>query len=182
MAMFRAKNENAIRGIQDRFECCGLMTTKDKAWPFPDKKHTVSPCEETFGRTKSCLGEWRQAQQVNAGLFLLVAIVVFIVKLVVILFLITGSSWSMDRSWIRSLRYRNGVRRDDVNGRRVSRRLIDGGESSADGGEVEVYRDDVEGPDRGQESGPRVQPSALGAAEGDNIWRERESASAPGVA
>jgi len=72
------RNAKAIRDIQNAFECCGYRTVKDRAWPFTE--HTASPCSSTLDRTKSCAGDWRKATQVTAGLFLLVAVVVFIVK------------------------------------------------------------------------------------------------------
>ncbi|KAI7354450.1 hypothetical protein KC354_g11121 [Hortaea werneckii] len=38
-ALRSAKDADSIRKIQDAFNCCGLMSTKDMAWPFPDKAH-----------------------------------------------------------------------------------------------------------------------------------------------
>lgn len=52
------KNTEAIRSIQDRYECCGLRSIVDRAWPFPDKTHSVHACEQTYGRTQSCLAQW----------------------------------------------------------------------------------------------------------------------------
>ena len=76
--LFVARDERSLKTIQDSFDCCGFKTPKDRAWPFREQK--PSPCAEALGRTKSCLGEWKKAEQVNAGLFLLVALVVFIIK------------------------------------------------------------------------------------------------------
>lgn len=72
------ENERAVKDIQDAFNCCGFTTVKDRAWPF--SKRVASSCAETFGRTKSCAGPWRKAEQTTAGLFLLVAVVVFCIK------------------------------------------------------------------------------------------------------
>lgn len=52
------KNAGTIRGIQDRYECCGLHSAVDKAWPFPDKTHGVKACQEAYGRQQSCMGQW----------------------------------------------------------------------------------------------------------------------------
>ena len=50
------------------------------AWPFPDNRHTANACAETFNREQGCLGEWRKDVQITAGLLLLVAVVVFLLK------------------------------------------------------------------------------------------------------
>jgi len=72
--LYVRRNENAVKNIQNAFECCGFRTVKDRAWPFTDQ--STSPCAVTLGRTKSCAGDWRKAEQVTASLFLSVAIVV----------------------------------------------------------------------------------------------------------
>ena len=78
--LFSSKNGEVIRRIQDRHQCCGLRNKHDKAWPFPDKRHTVNACADTFNRERGCLGEWRKDVQITAGLLLLVAVVVFLLK------------------------------------------------------------------------------------------------------
>lgn len=75
--LFRQKNEKAIRTIQDSFDCCGLNSVVDRAFPFSGNR---SECANIYGRDKSCFAEWRKAEQTNAGLFLLVAFVVFVIK------------------------------------------------------------------------------------------------------
>jgi hypothetical protein len=77
-SLFAGKNERAIKAIQDAFNCCGFHNVKDRAWPWGIAHPSV--CGETFGRNKACMGEWRKAEQVNAGLFVLVAVVVFVIK------------------------------------------------------------------------------------------------------
>ncbi len=77
LLLYREKDEKAIRAIQDRFNCCGLNSVFDRAFPFSGGR---SECSRVFGRDKSCFGEWRQAEQLSAGLFLLVALVVFMIK------------------------------------------------------------------------------------------------------
>jgi hypothetical protein len=76
MKLFAAKDGDAIRAIQDSFKCCGLRTVKDKAFPWG----SPSQCSEVFGYTRSCLKRWRKAEQINAGLLLLVAVIVFVLK------------------------------------------------------------------------------------------------------
>ena len=78
--LFSNKNAEVVRRIQDRHQCCGLHSTVDKAWPFPDKGHPVTACREAFNRRQSCFGGWRQDEQITAGLLLLVAVVAFLLK------------------------------------------------------------------------------------------------------
>ena len=79
-ALFRSKNSQAIRTIQDRHECCGFNTVQRMAWPFPDASHTAKACVEAFGRNRACAGAWRQDLQITAGFILLVALVSFLLK------------------------------------------------------------------------------------------------------
>lgn len=78
--LYSNKDAGAITRIQDAHNCCGLHTAWDKAWPFPDKYHGVDACMKTFHRQKSCLGDWRQDEQIYAGLLLFVALMTFVVK------------------------------------------------------------------------------------------------------
>lgn len=73
--LYRAKDRTAIKAIQDSLNCCGFNSVKDKSWPFVDP----ATCSDVFGRSNSCVGAWRQAEQTNAGLLLIVALVVFLV-------------------------------------------------------------------------------------------------------
>jgi hypothetical protein len=75
--LYAQKNEKAIRTIQDSLDCCGLNSVVDRAFPFSGGR---SKCAEIYGRNKSCFADWRKAEQTNAGLFLLVASVVFLIK------------------------------------------------------------------------------------------------------
>ncbi|KAM0806137.1 hypothetical protein BDR22DRAFT_791199, partial [Usnea florida] len=78
--LFSDRNAEAIRSIQDQFQCCGFRSVQDRAWPFPGRDHTAKACVEAFGRSSSCLGSWRQMEQVTGGLILLIAIVTFLLK------------------------------------------------------------------------------------------------------
>jgi len=75
-----AKDETAIKKIQDTFDCCGFNTVLDRAWPFPSDGVDDKECQRRFHRTQSCAGPWRQAEQTNAGVFLIVAAVIFVGK------------------------------------------------------------------------------------------------------
>lgn len=80
MQLFRSKNEGAIRRIQDAFDCCGFKSTLDMAWPFVAKNIGAGECVARYRRNTACEAAWRQTEQVNAGLLLLVATVVFAIK------------------------------------------------------------------------------------------------------
>lgn len=74
------KDGAAIKRIQNRFDCCGFNSLKDRAWPFPDKEVGVGECQKRYDRTQSCAGPWRQAEQINAGLLFTIAAVIFVIK------------------------------------------------------------------------------------------------------
>lgn len=78
--LFSNKNADVIRRIQDRHQCCGLHSVRDRAWPFPDRSHTAAACLEAFGRQRSCFGGWRQDEQITGGLMLLVVVAAFLLK------------------------------------------------------------------------------------------------------
>jgi hypothetical protein len=78
--LWMSKDGAAIKRIQNRFDCCGFNSVKDRAWPFPDKEVDVEECRKRFDRTQPCAGPWRQAEQINAGLFFTVAAVIFVTK------------------------------------------------------------------------------------------------------
>ncbi|KAI9833202.1 MAG: hypothetical protein M1819_003825 [Sarea resinae] len=194
--LYRSKDGDAIRRIQDRFQCCGFNTRVDRAWPFPHGRpgdgFGPNQCERMYeGRNRACGGPWRQAEQTHAGLFFLVAAVVFLVKAIILIVMLSknanGTSSHLT-SWMhRSLKqYTNGGGggggdiEDSPN-----RRLIDEGPSRAatDEQEHEPYHDStdaaikdglaagsdaVNGRGNGSsDSRPRVQPSGL-LASGDH--------------
>ncbi|OIW27795.1 hypothetical protein CONLIGDRAFT_646024 [Coniochaeta ligniaria NRRL 30616] len=57
-----------IRRIQDAFDCCGLNSVRDRAWPFPNKANPQPGCASQFGRTASCAGPWTRALQTTGGI------------------------------------------------------------------------------------------------------------------
>ncbi len=80
--LFRGKDENAIKAIQDTYNCCGLHSTVDKAFPFPGGNNDVHACEKAFGRTKPCFGAWKRGEKTTASLISLVAIFAIAIALV----------------------------------------------------------------------------------------------------
>lgn len=73
--LFGAKDERAIRAIQEAFQCCGFRTVKDMAWPFPP---TAVQCSSKFDRSLACQVPWTNALQrsaaVNFGAMVAVAV------------------------------------------------------------------------------------------------------------
>lgn len=78
--MFRAKDGQAIRTIQDAFQCCGFVSTRDMAWPFPDSKHESNACVVRYERDQACLEPWRHEEQKIAIILLVVPLAVFLWK------------------------------------------------------------------------------------------------------
>jgi hypothetical protein len=70
LSLYRAKDGDAIRTIQDTLKCCGLHKTYDKAFPFPDKEHDIHSCEERFGWSQSCFEGWRGQEQSMSGVLM----------------------------------------------------------------------------------------------------------------
>ena len=67
-AYFESRNVKAIRAIQDRFKCCGLLNTKDRAWPLKDHNYGDDTCQLQLGYQGSCLVPWSKAQRFTSWL------------------------------------------------------------------------------------------------------------------
>ncbi|KAF2107344.1 hypothetical protein BDV96DRAFT_616965 [Lophiotrema nucula] len=85
-SLFRKKDEEGIRAIQDAYHCCGFVNSHDRAWPFPDKSHTAHACEEAFGRTQGCFRPWKAEEQNMAGILMGVVGLVFLWQMAIITF------------------------------------------------------------------------------------------------
>lgn len=74
--LFRAKDDQAIRTIENSLRCCGLNSLHDRAWPFPSQNHQVDvrACERTLGYTSRCADPWRRQQQIAAGMIVLASL------------------------------------------------------------------------------------------------------------
>nr|POE96396.1 hypothetical protein CFP56_56446 [Quercus suber] len=83
LTLYRAKNGKAIASIQDAFQCCGLASPLDMAFPFKDKTHGDNTCMVRYERRTGCLGAWNREER----------------KVVVIL--ASSSDWSRLPSTIR---------------------------------------------------------------------------------
>jgi len=170
MKLVVADDGDAVRAIQDSFKCCGFKTVKDNAFPWGKP----SPCQDIFHYTKSCLKAWRKAEQVNAGLLLLVAVVVFVLKVISVIALLSGSSWTHSK-WARLFnQFRNQAAEEPEGDNRANmRRLIEEGIGA------ETYQDEpsegfspraLEASSEHHEEGPRVVQSSL--LDSGNEWRD----------
>ncbi|KAH7359932.1 hypothetical protein BKA66DRAFT_426415 [Pyrenochaeta sp. MPI-SDFR-AT-0127] len=91
--LFRQKDDEAIRKIQNAFECCGFTNPRDMAWPFPDKTHDQHSCENAFHRNNGCMGAWKAEEQKLAGLLIGVVGMVFIWQFAIIAIPTQRESW-----------------------------------------------------------------------------------------
>ena len=70
-ALFTSKNVRAIKSIQEAFNCCGLHSTVDRAWPFPDINRGGRACIELYrDRRQSCEQPWQQQEGKVLGIWL----------------------------------------------------------------------------------------------------------------
>ena len=78
--LYQNKDGDAVRRIQNAFQCCGLHSVLDMAWPFPGGGIGPDACRVNYGRTRSCFEAWRREEQMVGSLMLVVVISVFIWK------------------------------------------------------------------------------------------------------
>lgn len=190
--LFRSKDAQSVKSIQDAFECCGFRSVKDMAWPFPP---VDIACAQRFERELPCQGPWTSALQRSAGVELGVVIVVAILqvrkppmRLRHGVICADGSSTQIaslvfpqqfaarfnESSWRRFF----GGRRPhgSATGPSPSRPLITGGEASTEEADEEVgHAAQTNGYhygalDERNGDGPRIEPSSL--RQDGNAWRD----------
>lgn len=93
LSLFRAKDGDAIKTIQDTFKCCGLHSKVDKGFPFSHGKDNVPLCEKKFGWSQGCFESWRGAEQSMSGVLMGVVGLVVIWQLVIVVAPSTRSPW-----------------------------------------------------------------------------------------
>ncbi|KAM0721027.1 hypothetical protein Q7P37_003312 [Cladosporium fusiforme] len=94
--MFRGKDAEGIRAIQDALACCGLRSAADMAWPFPGAGRSGRECEARFddGVVPRCLDGWRGEEKAVGGMLVGVAVGVFVWKVLLLIVPTSGShSW-----------------------------------------------------------------------------------------
>ncbi|KAF4343687.1 hypothetical protein FBEOM_2360 [Fusarium beomiforme] len=156
MSMFRAHDAGSIRRIQDAFDCCGLNSIRDRAYPFPGT--APSNCAETYGRSSACREPWSGALQTLSLLDLAVVLGVGLIQMLGLFLAKKDSSW-----WSNWRSHDRG----QTNHHHESRRplLIDRERDVTEEGEIAPER--LERPPQGygsvpeNEQGPRVVPSSV---------------------
>lgn len=95
--LFQHHNVNAIRGIQDALECCGLRTPLDQPWPFPDH-HGATACRDNFGRDRSCETLWTRREVLVLAVWIAVGASGLVVKAMFVLLQMNRPAWFQDES------------------------------------------------------------------------------------
>lgn len=62
------------------FECCGFISTRDRAYPFPDAQHTANACVEQYSYTSPCAPALEAATHQAALTFFLTLLGVILTK------------------------------------------------------------------------------------------------------
>lgn len=190
--LFRTKDAQSVKAIQDAFECCGFRSVKDMAWPFPPVQVA---CAQRFDRALPCRGPWTGALQRSAGVELGVVVIIAFLQVSKPYTRSRQPVMSVDRpttqiaslvlpqqfaarfnesSWRRFF----GGRRQHASeyGRSPNRPLITGGEASAEeadeevGGAAQTNGYHYGTLDERNGDGPRIEPSSL--PQDRNEWRD----------
>jgi len=73
--LFQAKDGNAIKAIQEHFQCCGFRSLNDMPWPFPGgNKTNPDTCRKKFEYTQPCEESWASEEKSVLTTLLVVAI------------------------------------------------------------------------------------------------------------
>ncbi|KAH6971318.1 hypothetical protein EDB80DRAFT_101158 [Ilyonectria destructans] len=153
MAMFRAHDATGIRGIQDTFDCCGLNSVRDRAYPFPGT--TPSTCAKTYGRTLPCRGPWKSATKATAGGMVAVLAAVSLMQIIGILATKWGAPW-----WSFSLRRRQEQAENESTRGLLTAGLVEDEESTEQRENGSQSYGSVNG------CRPRLEPSSMNAGNG----------------
>ncbi|MCJ1244163.1 hypothetical protein MMC30_001361 [Trapelia coarctata] len=92
-SFFETKNGDAVRRIQDAFDCCGLLSTVDQAWPFPRKGVPATACQDRTGRTRACEAGWEGAERVVLTGLIVVGVAIMMAKIVFLVVMRTRPEW-----------------------------------------------------------------------------------------
>ncbi|BCS20507.1 uncharacterized protein APUU_20939S [Aspergillus puulaauensis] len=78
---FHNKDAHAIRAIQDQYQCCGLRSIHDRAWPFKGNDNGDNACELQFGYRQSCMVPWRGVQEGTSWMVFAAVLGISLVKI-----------------------------------------------------------------------------------------------------
>ncbi|KAK3698916.1 hypothetical protein LTR37_016703 [Vermiconidia calcicola] len=91
--LFKRKEVERIKRIQDTFSCCGFNSPRDMAFPFPDANHGSDACVVRYEREGACFEPWRLEETKVAIMLLVVPVAVFVWKVAIVLAPSSQSSW-----------------------------------------------------------------------------------------
>ncbi|KAI5297042.1 hypothetical protein KEM56_005128, partial [Ascosphaera pollenicola] len=79
---WRSKDGDAIRGIEERLQCCGYRSVHDRAWPFPGTSEAKGngDCVSVLGYNKACMGPWAKEEKGAAVGVFVAAVLGFVLK------------------------------------------------------------------------------------------------------
>ena len=79
--LYRMKDGDSIKVIQDTFQCCGFNSVRDMAFPFAENsRHGANACVERYERNEACFEPWRAEERKVAIMLLVVPVAVFLWK------------------------------------------------------------------------------------------------------
>lgn len=153
--LFSIHDAEAIRRIQDTFNCCGFNTVRDRAWPFADHQ-SARRCAETYGRQVSCAQPWLRALQQSSGLDFGIVLAVGLFQIAT-LFLLSGSMALDNEGRVRPRGMIHYGSIDGIDGPETARLLpgVVGDAGDGPGEDGEDTRPDVE-----RESSPATDDSS----------------------
>ncbi|KHN98304.1 tetraspanin Tsp3 [Metarhizium album ARSEF 1941] len=126
--LYQAKNADCIVLIQDTYNCCGLNSVDDRAYPF----HNVpgGTCAEIHGRTKACRQPWTGALRAASGIDFGVVAVVGLMQMIGLLIMRERTAW-----WtaLRTEDWKPFSETDDESSRRLPTVAEESEESSEQG-------------------------------------------------
>ncbi|KKY30622.1 putative tetraspanin tsp3 [Diaporthe ampelina] len=169
--LFRVKDVQSVKAIQDTFECCGFRSVRDMAWPFPP---VDIACAQLFDRALSCQEPWTSAHQRTAGVELGIVVIVAILQIVSLVFPQQFAARFQESSWRRFFGGRRPFGSDS--GPSPSRPLITDYEASTEGADEEVANAEQTNGyhygalDERNGDGPRIEPPSL--HQDGNEWRD----------
>jgi len=89
--LFRTKNEDALKRIQDALDCCGLKTVLHEPWPFPPV--SLETCSKRYNRSTACEVPWITAGREVWGGMIGVATASIVIKALILILLRSQGGW-----------------------------------------------------------------------------------------
>ncbi|OAA54861.1 iron transport multicopper oxidase FET3 precursor [Cordyceps fumosorosea ARSEF 2679] len=90
-ALYRARDADAVRLVQDTLGCCGYSDVDDRAFPFASLIQQT--CAQIYGRDRACAAPWRAAMETHAGIAFGVVMAVALMQVLGLVLMRPGTSW-----------------------------------------------------------------------------------------